>query len=115
MTPADRIASLEAELEGLQTSLAAYINTARALPAAREEAAEWKRRWEITRDEELKDERDAKAAREEAKGLREALVECAQGVDADGAPCWCCIPSMIPYRGHDAGCEAARAALERKP
>jgi hypothetical protein len=35
----------------------------------------------------------------------------AKGVDADGAACWCCIPSMIPYRGHDTGCETARAAL----
>jgi hypothetical protein len=43
--------------------------------------------------------------------LRAALQETAQGVDADGAACWCCIPSMIPYRGHDTGCETARAAL----
>ena len=43
--------------------------------------------------------------------LEEALRECVQDLDAEGKPCWCHIPSMIPYRGHDAGCTAARAAL----
>jgi septal ring factor EnvC (AmiA/AmiB activator) len=41
-----------------------------------------------------------------------ALNECQQQT-ADDGPCWCCIPSMIPYRGHDSGCEAASAVLAR--
>lgn len=46
--------------------------------------------------------------------LAAALEETVQqkGED-DGKPCWCGLPYMVPYRGHDAGCEAARAALLR--
>ena len=43
--------------------------------------------------------------------LEAALLECSQSLDGKGESCWCCLPGMIPYRGHDAGCEAARAAL----
>lgn len=46
-----------------------------------------------------------------AERMAGALTECAQEQDTEGRPCWCAIPSMIPYRGHDVGCEAARAAL----
>ena len=52
------------------------------------------------------------AARAEGERMREALRKCAQRVDDDGHPCWCSLPSMVPYRGHDSGCEAARAALD---
>jgi hypothetical protein len=52
-----------------------------------------------------------RAAEARTVALEEALRECQQQNAKDG-PCWCCIPSMIPYRGHDAGCEAARAALK---
>jgi hypothetical protein len=54
--------------------------------------------------------RRAEEADVRVAALEAALRECQQQ-NEDG-PCWCCIPSMIPYRGHDAGCEAARAALK---
>jgi hypothetical protein len=47
--------------------------------------------------------------------LEAALRECQQQVGDDGLPCWCCIPSMVPYRGHDSGCLLARAALVEAP
>ena len=46
-----------------------------------------------------------------AERMAGALGECVQELDGDGQPCWCAIPSMIPYRGHDVGCEAVRSAL----
>jgi hypothetical protein len=51
------------------------------------------------------------ARAEKERDEAEALRECAQGVDEKGEPCWCCLPCMIPYRGHETGCLAARAAL----
>lgn len=57
------------------------------------------------------------ASEKREQALREALQEIACLInddgknDFDGRPCWCQLPSMIPYRGHDFGCELARAAL----
>jgi hypothetical protein len=45
------------------------------------------------------------------KVLEEALEEVGTWHVREDARCWCAIPEMIPYRGHDGGCEAARAAL----
>jgi hypothetical protein len=46
--------------------------------------------------------------------LEEALEEVGAWHVREDARCWCAIPEMIPYRGHDGGCEAARAALAAK-
>ena len=48
--------------------------------------------------------------RAEAERAKAALREVAQG-SHDGEPCWCRLESMIPYRGHDTGCELARLTL----
>jgi hypothetical protein len=31
----------------------------------------------------------------------------------DGERCWCSLPVMIPYRGHEGSCIASRAAIEK--
>lgn len=46
--------------------------------------------------------------REEA--LEAALLEVSKYAPGDRR-CWCALDGMVPYRGHDAGCEAARAAI----
>lgn len=58
-------------------------------------------------------ERDAALA--QVAVLREALEGVGHWSEEEQATCWCGIPSMIPYRGHDGGCEAARAALASTP
>jgi hypothetical protein len=57
--------------------------------------------------------RERDVALTNVKELREALRECAQQMDEFEEPCWCQLPVMIPYRGHDSGCEMARAILEK--
>lgn len=46
-----------------------------------------------------------------APELLEALLGVSRWDAAAKARCWCEIPSMISRRGHDDGCEAARAAV----
>lgn len=114
MTPADRIAELEAEVAKFRR-MYETDEVMIALASAREEAKRYADAVAAMNAAALETEAVLSLAREEAKGLADALRECSQGVDDKGEPCWCCIPSMIPYRGHDAGCEAARAALKGKP
>lgn len=58
-------------------------------------------------------ERDAALA--QVAVLREALEGVGHWSEEEQARCWCGIPSMIPYRGHDGDCTAARAALASTP
>ena len=78
-----------------------------------------------TRIAELEKDRDDYKAwwlkeQAEAERLRAALRDLGKPIGDDpddprpGAPlCWCDLPTMIPYRGHDALCRAARAALAK--
>lgn len=46
-----------------------------------------------------------------APALLEALESVGHWNAEEKATCWCSLPEMIPYRGHDSGCEEARAAI----
>lgn len=58
--------------------------------------------------------RDIKALVERAKKAEAALEDVGHWDEGENARCWCAIPSLIPYRGHEDGCEAARAVLAAK-
>jgi hypothetical protein len=54
---------------------------------------------------------DAVAADPVRRELLEALKEVAHFYGDE--LCWCVLPSLIEYRGHDGGCQAARAAIAK--
>jgi hypothetical protein len=114
-----KIDALQAEVEELKGAAETGNNAFRSMAAV---AAGWKDR-ALAAEARVKELIDADAGRNalldkaEARVdvLGAALQETAQRLGADGADCWCNIPSRNPYRRHDTGCETARAALGAAP
>lgn len=113
---------VEALRDGAEVALDATLELGAENQRLRERVAELERETGYS-DQRLVDiyDRAAKAIAErdaalaQVAVLRGALEGVGHWSEEEQATCWCGIPSMIPYRGHDGGCEAARAALASTP
>jgi len=58
---------------------------------------------------------DARSAVLRLMEQRTILLEALKGEATviDGKLCWCGMPGMIPYRGHDSGCEYNRELVAK--
>jgi len=104
-----RAEELESKWEGSREDFRLYaINAGKKIEEAEFNLKMWTDRWNCSPYESIVQHDTLVAG---VNALKAGLRECAQRVDDNGEPCWCCLDVMIPYRGHEAGCEAARALL----